>query len=194
MEEKVDVLRSCYPRMKFDLSKSNEDFQISFQSDDKTKLEAVLKKVKQWTVFTKSNYIKDLESIQKENYKKTFIEIDQKNSQVTVYSFEKEEVDKILKDLVHKSEDLKDKKSYCCLISNIPNALEKGQIKKFFNDNGMKFGHVQSINIKLNDQHGTFQCFINYPEEDSANKATKYFRNFEYNGNKLYAKSLNQDS
>ena len=153
MEEKVDVLRSCYPRMKFDLSKSNEDFQISFQSDDKTKLEAVLKKVKQWTVFTKSNYIKDLESIQKENYKKTFIEIDQKNSQVTVYSFEKEEVDK-------KSDDSKDKKTYCCLISNISSALKKSQIKTFFNENGMKFGKVQSINV------GSKQCFINYLEED----------------------------
>ena len=193
LEEKIGILKFIYPTIIFDVTQSNQNFQVFLQSNDKKIYEEAVKIIKQWTVFTKSNFIirRNLERIQRENYNKAFIEIDQKNSEVKVYSFEKDEVDKILKDLVCRSEDdLNDKKTYCCLIMNIPREFQEIQIKNFFLENGIRFGQLQSINIKFNNQYGMYQCFLHYLEEDSVNYAINYFNNLNLYGQKLKAKNI----
>ena len=79
--------------------------------------------------------------------------------------------------------------TYCCWIGNIPGNIEKGLIEQYFEEEARNFNNFHSIRVDYNQDHASYQCFINYLDENSMEKATRHFDRKYYCGNNLKAQS-----
>ena len=78
--------------------------------------------------------------------------------------------------------------TYCCWVGNIPGNIEKDLIQHYFKYEAKKFDSFYSINVEFNETHKSYQCFLNFLNDDSMVQCVKYFDGKHYCGKILTAK------
>jgi hypothetical protein len=69
---------------------------------------------------------------------------------------------------------------YCCWVGNIPSNIEKDLIKQYFENVANNFDSFHSINVEYNEKYKSYQCYLNFLNENSMIKSAKYFNGKNY--------------
>ena len=77
--------------------------------------------------------------------------------------------------------------TYCCWIGNIPGNVEKDLIQQYLENEAKDFDSFHSINVEYNKKHNSYQCYLNFLNDNPMVRCVKYFDGKNYCGKILKA-------
>jgi RNA recognition motif-containing protein len=70
--------------------------------------------------------------------------------------------------------------TFCCWVGNIPGNIDNDLIEKYFENEAKYFDSFHSINVEYNKKHNSYQCYLNFLNENSMKNSAIYFNGKNY--------------
>ncbi len=71
-------------------------------------------------------------------------------------------------------------RTYCCWVENIPGKIKKDSIEQYFKKKAEKYDSFHSIKVEFNEAHKSYQCFLNFLNDNSMVQCVKYLDGKNY--------------